>query len=234
MTIEPATRQTAVPDPDRIRCWIFDLDNTLYPAASNLFARVSVRMTRFIQDRFDLEEDRARSLQKDLFRRHGTTMRGLMVEHGTDPDRFMDYVHDIDVSDVAPNPRLAGLLGQLPGRRYIFTNGSIAHAERITGRLGLAGLFDGMFDIAAADYIPKPDPRPYDTLINRFDIAPGEAVMIEDIAGNLVPAAALGMTTVWLRNDAAWSVPGPDDACIDFQIDDLADWLAQVLEAGNG
>ncbi len=234
MTDRPETSISTPLDPSRITCWIFDLDNTLYPAASNLFTRVSIRMTRFIQEHFGLAEDDARTLQKTMFYRHGTTMRGLMLEHGTDPAAFLDYVHDIDVTDMAPDRRLAGLIGRLHGCRVIFTNGSVPHADRITRQLGIAGLFEGIFDIVAADFIPKPDPRPYHALIARFGIDPENAIMIEDMSKNLKPAAELGMTTVWLRHDMEWSSDGANNRHVDHQIDNLSDWLAQILGDGAG
>ena len=136
--------------------WIFDLDNTLYPESSNLFAKVSKRMTCFIQKEFQLEEEPARDLQRRMFRKYGTTMRGLMTEHNMDPDEFLHFVHDIDVSDMSKDIELAKLLSKLPGRRLIYTNGSVAHAKRITGQLGIEHLFDDVFDIVASKYIPKP------------------------------------------------------------------------------
>ena len=145
-------RQTTVPplDPATVETWVFDLDNTLYPARSNLFSQVSARMTQYIQDRFGLEPDNARELQRALFRRHGTTLRGLMTEHAVDPDAFLAFVHDIDVSPIDPSPRLDALLAALPGRKMVFTNGSVPHAERIMARLGIGRHFDTVFDIVAA------------------------------------------------------------------------------------
>ena len=181
--------------------WIFDLDNTLYPESSNLFAKVSKRMTCFIQKEFQLEEEPARDLQRRMFRKYGTTMRGLMTEHNMDPDEFLHFVHDIDVSDMSKDIELAKLLSKLPGRRLIYTNGSVAHAKRITGQLGIEHLFDDVFDIVASKYIPKPAPEPYDEMIRMFNIDPKRSLMVEDMAKNLRPAANLGMITVWLRHN---------------------------------
>ena len=219
-------------DPDAVSCWVFDLDNTLYPQASNLFARVSRRMTQFIQAEFSLPEADARALQKRLFLKYGTTMRGLMVEHDMDPVRFLDHVHDIDVSDMAPDPILAALIGRLPGRRVIFTNGSVPHADRITRQLGIDALFEGTFDIVAGNFIPKPDPQPYHDMIARFDFDPSRAVMVEDMAKNLKPAADLGMTTVWLRHDLEWSSDGAAGGHVHHEISDLTAWLEQITGAG--
>lgn len=220
-------------DPMSVETWIFDLDNTLYPARCNLFVQVSARMTRFIQDRFGLDAGPAKDLQRDMFRRHGTTLRGLMTEHGVEPAAFLDYVHDIDVTPVDPSPRLDALLSQLPGRKLVFTNGSVPHAERVMRRLGVDRHFDSVFDIVAAAYIPKPDPRPYDRLVATAGIAPDRAVMIEDMAKNLAPAAALGMRTVWLRSDHDWARDGATDDHVHHVADDLIGFLESLPGPGG-
>lgn len=217
---------------DRIDCWIFDLDNTLYPASCNLFAQVDQRITSFIAGHFNIVPDEARALQKRYFRDHGTTLRGLMVEHDIDPVPFLDYVHAIDVTPVAPSPSLADALLRLPGRRLIYTNGSERHAHNVTERLGITHCFDGVFDIVAAGYVPKPDPRPYDQMVERFAIDPARACMVEDIARNLVPAHALGMATVWVSSESEWSHPDRSaigtGSHIDVVVEDLVGWLETV------
>ncbi|HZH26529.1 MAG TPA: pyrimidine 5'-nucleotidase [Azospirillaceae bacterium] len=223
---------------DRIRVWIFDLDNTLYPAALNLFAQVDRRMGEFVADRFGLPYEAARLEQKRLFRDHGTTLRGLMVERGVDPVAFMDYVHDIDLGTLDPDPRLAAALARLPGRRVIHTNGSAKHAARVCRRLGLGDdLFDDIFDIEAADWIPKPDPRPYGALAARLGFDPATACMFEDIARNLAPAAALGMTTVWVRSEADWARPDRGGAGarahIHCEVDDLPAFLTELTGSAS-
>ncbi|MEI9987805.1 MAG: pyrimidine 5'-nucleotidase [Aliidongia sp.] len=216
---------------NEIDAWIFDLDNTLYPAGSDLFPQISARMGRFIADRFGLGDEAARVLQKQLFRSHGTTMRGLMVEHGVDPKLFMDFVHDIDLSGLEPAVALAAALAALPGRKFVFTNGSRWHADRVLRHLGLAEHMTGVFDIADAEFIPKPHPAGYRTLIERFAIEPKRAVMVEDMARNLAPAAALGMVTVLVHNDSDWALDGAEGDWVQHRTDDLAGWLA-ALPAG--
>ena len=211
-----------------VDCWIFDLDNTLYPAACDLFVQVDRRIQRFVMDLFDMAPDDARRIQKSYFHEHGTTLNGLMRNHDVDPTEFLDFVHDIDVSPVPPNPDLDRLLAALPGDKLIYTNGSVAHAERVIDRLGVTRHFAGIFDIVAAEYRPKPEPAPYDELVRRFDVQPDRAAMVEDIARNLEPAHALGMTTVWIRSDHHWSGGSEDDPYIHHVIDDLMDWLAAV------
>lgn len=222
-------KETPPLDPSEIECWIFDLDNTLYPAASNLFERVAARITEFIKLEFDLGDEQATKLRRHTFRKHGTTLRGLMLEHNVDPERYLDYVHDIDVSDVAPDQPLTKALGRLPGRKIIYTNGSHGHAERIMKQIGVAAHFEGIFDIMAGDYVPKPNPEPYNRMIERFAIQPSRSVMIEDMAKNLVPAAALGMTTVWLRHDADWASDGAEGDHVHHICDDLVDWLESLF-----
>ena len=213
-----------------IEVWIFDLDNTLYPASCNLFAQVDRRIGEFIAAHFGIPYDEARAMQKRFFREHGTTLRGLMVEHDVDPVPFLDYVHAIDVTPVAPSPELDRALERLPGRKVIYTNGSIQHAANVTDRLGITRHFDTVFGIVEAGYVPKPDPRPYRELVERHGIAPTRACMVEDIARNLVPAHALGMTTVWVRSEADWSRPDEGGvgtgAHIDYVVDDLVAWLS--------
>jgi putative hydrolase of the HAD superfamily len=206
--------------------WIFDLDNTIYPARHNLFDQVDKRIGAFIAGLLDIDAVAARRLQKRYFREHGTTLRGLMLHHEVDPHDFLDFVHDIDLDCLSPSPDLDRNLGRLAGRKVIFTNGSTGHAEAVLARLGVADRFRGIFAITDADFIPKPEAAPYAALIESFRIDPRGTVMVEDIARNLVPAAALGMTTVWVRTDNAWGAEGSGGGHIHHVIDDVADWLA--------
>ena len=209
-----------------IETWIFDLDNTLYPASCRLFDQIHARMTEFIALRLGLSPERALVVQKTYFREHGTTLRGLMTVDGIAPDDFMDFVHAVDLACVPADPALAAALGRLPGRKIVHTNGSARHAERLLDHLGIAESFCGIVDIAAAGYDPKPALAGYRELVRRHDVMPTAALMIDDIARNLVPAAALGMTTAWVRHAAEWSGEGAQDAHIDHVIDDLAGFLA--------
>ncbi len=209
--------------------WIFDLDNTIYPAKTNLFRRVSVRITEFVASHYDVPANDARVIQKDLFHRYGTTMRGMMSEENIDPDVYLNYVHDIDVSDLNHDVELDGLLSRLPGLKHIFTNGTVRHAENILSAYGVRHHFDKIFDIAAANYIPKPDHHAFDCFLNQTGIDPNGAVMIEDMAANLRPAAALGMRTVWLVSDIKWASRGSDEPFVHFKADDLKGFLQSVV-----
>jgi putative hydrolase of the HAD superfamily len=215
-------------DLSEVDCWIFDLDNTLYPASCRLFDQIHQRMGEFIAARLQVDLDEAKRLQKTYFREHGTTLRGLMTVHGVEPRDFLDHVHRIDLSPVPPDPALAAALAALPGRKLVFTNGSVRHAENILGHLGIAGQFSGIFDVEACNWIPKPDPAGYDALVRHFSVAPRRAAMIEDMAKNLVPAAALGMTTIWLRGTIDWAIESAEGDHIHHVVDELAPWLAGV------
>lgn len=215
-----------------IETWVFDLDNTLYPAACRLFDQVDVRIGQFIVEKLALDANEARSLQKRYFKEHGTTLSGLMKLHDTDPDEFLDYVHDIDRSAIQPSRELNQALDRLNGRKVIFTNGSADHAHKVMERLGVGHHFDVVFDIAAANYVPKPAPETYQALIDEHAIEPSRAVLIDDISHNLRPAADLGMTTVWVRTEETWAKPEPDADWLDHIADDLVSWLQGVTARG--
>jgi putative hydrolase of the HAD superfamily len=209
-----------------IETWIFDLDNTLYPARCNLFAEAEARMADFIVAELKLDHAAAHALRRRFFLDHGTTLRGLMIEHAIEPKRFLDYVHDIDLSPVPPDPGLVDAIAALPGRKFVFTNGTVDYAQRIIARIGLTGYFVDIHDIIACDYLPKPDPSGYRALIDRHAIDPAAALMVEDMARNLPPAAALGMTTAWVRTGADWAREGAEADHIHHVVEDLAAWLA--------
>jgi putative hydrolase of the HAD superfamily len=214
----------------QVETWVFDLDNTLYPARCNLFGEVDRRMTAFVSHYLGVDPVEAKRQQKELFRQYGSTMRGMMLVHGMQPGPFLHYVHDIDLSLVPPGGALNAALGKLPGRKLVFTNGSVRHAERILDRLGITDHFDGIFDIVAAGYLPKPDPEPYRQLVARHDMDPKKSVMVEDIARNLVPARAMGMTTVWVPGHEDWSAFGVDQAFLEAHVHHIADDLTAFLE----
>ena len=221
------------PNITHIESWVFDLDNTLYPAASSLFPQIDIRMRRFIAERFGLSLDEAFALQKRYYREFGTTLRGLMLVHQMEPEDFLSYVHDIDCTVLDAAPRLDAALGRLPGRKLIFTNGSERHAENVLARLGIARHFEGIFDIKAARFIPKPQPECYRLMVERHAIDPSKALMVEDIHRNLIPAAAIGMTTLWVREDnhpdsAILNHDQADLSHIHHVTDDLTGWLERV------
>jgi putative hydrolase of the HAD superfamily len=212
-----------------IETWIFDLDNTLYPSHCNLFAEAEARMARFIMSELNLDHEAAHALRRRFFLDHGTTLRGLMIEHGIEPKRFLDYVHEIDLSPVPADPALVAAIAALPGRKFVFTNGTVEYAERILARIGLTGHFVEIHDVIACDYLPKPDPSGYRRLVERHGIDPDRALMVEDMARNLPPAAAMGMTTAWVRTPKDWAREGAEPHHIHHVVDDLTPWLKAAV-----
>jgi len=212
-----------------IETWIFDLDNTLYPASCRLFDQVQQRMNEYISDRFGLDQEGAAELRRTYFREHGTTLRGLMTVNRIDPHDFLAFVHEIDLSCVPPDPDLVVAMNRLRGRKIIHTNGSVRHAERLLDHLGLTDSFSGIIDIAAAEFDPKPSRAGYDLLLRRHEVDPRRALMVEDIARNLAPAAELGMTTAWMRNGLDWASAESDADYIHHVVDDLAGFLADAV-----
>ncbi len=214
------------------RVWIFDLDNTLYPAECNLFAQVDRRMGEFIARELGVPFEHARHLQKSYYHQFGTTLAGLMQVHKMAPEPFLDYVHDIDVSVVPDAPDLRTALARLPGRKLIFTNGSRAHAERVAGKLGVLDVFEDISDIASCGYEPKPSRGAFDAMIARHGVAAREAAMFEDLPQNLEVPHDLGMATVLVwssyidhpvhRSMRSWTEP---PAHIHHTTDDLVTFL---------
>jgi len=213
-----------------IRAWIFDLDNTLYPQSAKLFDLIDARMTDYIARLRDCDMDEARRLQKAYFRDHGTTLAGLIADHGTDPHEFLDYVHDIDLDRIAHDAPLVAHIARLPGRKLVFTNGDAPYAQRVLDRLGLGSSFEAIHDIHAMDYVPKPAPGSYAAMCERWSIDPKSALFAEDMVRNLAPAKALGMTTLWIDNGSEQAGGEHCPSFVDYRTADLSNWLEDILE----
>lgn len=213
-----------------IRNWIFDLDNTLYPASARLFDRVDAKMGAYISNRLGVDLDEARRIQKGYFYGHGTTLAGMMADHSVDPHEFLDYVHDIEMDVLERNAPLAAAIAKLPGRKIIFTNADTPYATKVLGRLGLGESFEAIHDIHAMDLAPKPQASAYAGLCAAFDLDPHASLFAEDMARNLKPAKAIGMTTLWVNNGSE-QTPDETHEHVDFITDDVTDWLETILEA---
>jgi putative hydrolase of the HAD superfamily len=219
---------------DHVEAWVFDLDNTLYPASCKVFDQVDVLITRFIREFLNVDAGEADRLRKHYWHNHGTTMNGLMHDHGIDPDAYMDFVHGIDYGIIPADPALGDVLARLEGPKYIFTNANVGHAETVLDRIGIAGQFDAIFDIKASSYIPKPQDHFYDTFLANHGVDPHGAILVEDLAKNLKPGHARGMTTVLVETDSEFAMRGHDEGHVHHVTDDLTGWLTGVIEARNG
>jgi putative hydrolase of the HAD superfamily len=220
---------------DHIDTWVFDLDNTLYPHHLNLWQQVDERIRDYIANFLKVTKDEAFRLQKDYYKRYGTSMRGLMNEHGMEPDDYLDFVHQIDHSPLEPNPALGAAIERLPGRKLILTNGTRRHADAVLARLGLHNHFEHVFDIIAADLEPKPSPQTYDRFLKAHAVEAGNAAMFEDLARNLAVPHALGMTTVLVVPEhtrevfrEGWELEGRDAPHVDHVTDDLVGFLGRA------
>ena len=215
--------------------WVFDLDNTLYPHHLNLWQQVDERIRDYIANFLKLTHEEAFRVQKDYYLRYGTSMRGLMIEHGMKPDEFLAFVHQIDHSPLEPNPALGDALEKLPGRKLILTNGTREHADAVLRRLEIDSHFEDVFDIVAGELDPKPLPKTYDRFLARHGVEPSRAAMFEDLARNLEVPHRLGMRTVLVVPDSTrevfrddWELEGRDAAHVDHVTDDLAGFLAEL------
>ena len=185
-------------------------------------------VSRVVANFLNVDEIEARRIQKTYFRKYGLTLRGLMLHHGLDPVRYYDEMTPMDLTQVDPHPALADALRRLRGRKLIYTNASAHHAEMVLDRLGMVDVFDGIYDIAAAEYIPKPAVESYRFLCDQHKIDPSQAAMIDDIARNLEPAATLGMTTIWMRTGVEWAQDVEPEPYIDHIIGDILHWVQGV------
>ncbi|HEX5775413.1 MAG TPA: pyrimidine 5'-nucleotidase [Caulobacteraceae bacterium] len=211
-------------DLTHVETWLFDLDNTLYPEECEFMVLIEGRMTQFVARETGLPREEALALQKRYLHEHGTTLAGLMANHGIDPEHFLEEVHDVALDRIRPNPDLAQALKGLPGRRLVFTNGSAGHAERVLEHMGLADLFEDVFHIASADYLPKPAPQTFARLAERHAVRPAETAFFEDSERNLQPAAELGMTTVLVGAHAPMSTA----AFVHHRAKDLTGFLTRA------
>jgi putative hydrolase of the HAD superfamily len=212
--------------------WVFDLDNTLYPHHVNLWQQVDARIREFVGAWLKVPPDEARRVQKDYYRRYGTSMRGMMSEHGVSADDFLAYVHSIDHSPLEPNPEMGAAIAKLPGRKLVLTNASTDHADKVLQRLGIGSHFEAVFDIIAAELEPKPAPQTYRKFLDLHGVDPAKAAMFEDLARNLVIPHQLGMTTVLVVPDGTkevmredWELEGRDADYVDHVTDDLTGFL---------
>ncbi|MCW3835270.1 pyrimidine 5'-nucleotidase [Sphingomonas canadensis] len=213
-----------------VRNWIFDLDNTLYPARVSLFPQIDVRMREYIMRLTGADADEAHRIQKDYYFGHGTTLAGLMANHGIDPHEYLDFVHDVDLDVLEHDAALVSAIARLPGRKLVFTNGDAPYAARVLDRIGLGGTFEAVHDIHATGYRPKPDPHAYLGLCEAYAVAPAESLFVEDLARNLRPAKAIGMTTVWVDNGSEQPPECVDRSFVDHITNDLGRWLEEILE----
>jgi len=237
MSLDLLPAAASRPDLSHITNWVFDLDNTLYPRESNLFAQVDVRITDYVVKVTGLERTAARKLQKEYYRDFGTTLNALMREHGVDPEHFLNTVHDIDYSPVLPNPALVAAIEQLPGRKFILTNGDVPHAQRVLARLGGGHLFDAIHDVKAMGYTPKPARPAYEGFLGQYGVTPASAIMFDDIDKNLLVPHELGMTTVHITANPdfahaqveAWELERAEGPHIHHRTSDLAAFLRSRL-----
>ena len=207
-----------------IDTWVFDLDNTLYPGQAEILERVHDKINAFIMDYFNIPLEAAETKRKGFYKTYGTTLYGMISEHGINPDDYLRRVHEVDISGIPLCPVTARGLEVLPGRRIVFTNSAREHAERILSHLGIRHLFEDIYDIRAAGYVSKPHPAPYAALLERYAITPKTACMVEDMAKNLVTAHACGMTTVWISGGQILDEAIPYEA-VHHRFETLKEWM---------
>jgi len=207
---------------------LFDLDGVLYSDLEAVFGQVSKRMTQYISNKLNLNLKKAKELQTNYFHKYNTSLNGLMIHHNIEPEDFLKYVHDIDLSFMSKDTILRNELQNLNLKKFIFTNGSKNHANNITTHLGINDLFDGLFDIVDSEFSPKPTAKAFDLMVKKFKINPKETLYIEDIAKNLSIGKERGAITAWLINDEYWGKKESDKDFIDFKVENLSLFLKEI------
>ena len=207
---------------------LFDLDGVLYQDLEAVFGQVSKKMTKYISNKLGLDLKKAKELQTNYFHKYNTSLNGLMINHDIEPEEFLKYVHDIDLSFMKKDMILRKELENLNLKKFIFTNGSKEHANNITTHLGINDLFDGLFDIVDAKFNPKPTAKAFDLMVSKFKINPGETLYIEDIAKNLSIGKERGTITAWLINNEYWGKKESDKEFIDYKIENLSLFLKEI------
>ncbi len=223
--------------------WVFDLDNTLYPAECDLFPQIQTKMNEYVAKFLSLPKDEAREVQKKYYVEYGTTLNGLMIHHEIDPYDYLHHVHDIDYSAIAPNLPLRNAIEKLPARKIVFTNGSKKHAQNAINAMGLEGVFHDIIDIAGTGFIPKPEHKAFEALLKAHDINPQTSIMVEDLSKNLVTAKQIGFATLLVWSSKIWDdepeghkPAGQNDIDqnhIDFNTNNLTHFIETVLKAAK-
>ena len=214
----------------KIKYWLFDLDNTLYAGTTKVFDQVDKKMSKFISEKLNVSIEEAKKIQKDYFHEYNTTLNGMIKNHEIDANEFLEFVHDVNLDFLKKDKFLENEIMKLNGKKIIFTNGSRAHAENVTKKIGIDKLFDGIFDIVDSNFIPKPSKESYEKIIENYKIEPQYCIFFEDIARNLKPAHELGMKTVWIKNNEPWAAKFSDSTFINYKTDNLAKFLKEINE----
>ena len=211
-----------------IKYWIFDLDNTLYSAKTKVFEQVDKKMSKYISDKLNISIDEAKKIQKNYFHKYNTTLNGMIKNHKTDPNEFLEFVHDINIDFLQKDIELAKEMEKLEGKKIIFTNGSRKHAINVTKRIGIDQYFDDIFDIVDSNFVPKPAIEPYKKLVEKHKIDPKLCVFVEDIARNLKPAYEMGMKTIWIENNEPWAKEFSDSNFINYKTNNLSGFIRKI------
>ena len=211
-----------------IKYWIFDLDNTLYSGKTKVFEQVDKKMSKYISSKLNISVEEAKKIQKNYFHKYNTTLNGMIKNHKTDPNEFLEFVHDINIDFLQKDIELAKEMEKLEGKKIIFTNGSRKHAINVTKRIGIDQYFDDIFDIVDSDFIPKPAIEPYKKLVEKHKIDPKLCALVEDIARNLKPAYEMGMKTIWIENNEPWAKEFSDSNFINYKTNNLSEFIKKI------
>ena len=216
---------------DSFENWIFDLDNTIYDIKVGLFVKISKRITEYIMTTLSFTREEANAVRSNMYKKYGLTLTGLMSEYRIDPDDYLDYIHNVRHPELKYDGQLKLKLHNLSGRKFIYTNASQDHAKNILSVMGIEAEFEKILDIKATQYVPKPDPKSYDIMLESFGISKNKienSIFIEDTAKNLRPAKLLGLKTVWMENERNLEDYKENSEYVDLIYSDLKSFLGDI------
>jgi len=192
---------------------LLDVDDTLYRKGTGPFPYVNEEIDAYVMSWCKIDGDKARDLRREYVNAYGSTLGGLMLHHGVDPDDYLKKVHDVPVEDLlSRDERLRNTLKNIPYELIVFSNGSAEYVKRILEALGIADLFSDLFTIEYMDYIPKPLQYPYQKIMELYGKKPEQCVVVDDRLPNIHTAVDMGMEAVLVGQEIpSQKVPGIQD-----------------------
>jgi len=182
----------------KLKHFLFDLDETLYPPDTGLWPILGSRMNTFIHTRLGIPMEEVEELRERYFHTYGTSLRGLQMDYAVDANEYLDFVHDVQISDfIQPDHQLTEILASLPGDKIIFTNANKAHSKRVLHALGVEQYFSQIVDVVDMDPYCKPYPQAFEVamkLVNDPD--PANYILLDDSIKNVQAALDIGMSAI--------------------------------------
>ncbi len=170
----------------------------------------------------DVNKVEADKMRAEYWKKYGTSLAGLMRNYKIDPDDFLNNVHDIDFSVLPKDLNLFEALNNLSGRKLVYTNGTAPYAREVLEYRGLLNVFDEIYGIEDANYVPKPFPEAFEIIFSKANIEHNRSAMFEDEVRNLEVPFKLGLKTILVSDVQS------NKNFVDYTTKCLSDFLRQI------